>query len=464
MSARVPHTPARTPDTRRSNSLQASPFSDYFTDDERSREHGRANYPSPNSDIRQVIARMQKLEAQLTREDKSGNILNVVWKKVSEIEDEVQTLQSRSDGSPDMRDSALFMQEDDAPLRPLKDDASMVHDEEQLDDTVEQSATSQEPDPNAQPVEDKEDGGKSKRTLVEQQAEHDFAILEAQRIFANVSKVQEQIRQRYAEFREMQYSSNVEIEDKEQELEGLRAENERLRSDIGFDHSELLFLKLQFKALEVEVADLEGSKRISEMKRSRIMREMKSWRTDWRAVEHKFKRRLSRYGVLSRGDNDQDLRSDSPVQHLAAYDNDDDDDWHLESVRKDVQGGKVQSITIRRLPAPVDQLDESIYLTNPPSVDKAPTPSSKRTPPPSPPHVPRLQTREQSTQTLHLAPPASSKQQQQQQQIEPPKHSLNPSSSNHQTRSPWQDLWTGLSNLAGFVEDDDDDEEADKGP
>nr|POE96418.1 hypothetical protein CFP56_56468 [Quercus suber] len=460
MNTRTPTTPARSPEARRSNSLQASPFSDYFTDDERGRELGRIAYPAAKPDTRHIILRMQKLEAQLSREDKGADIFNVVSKKMSEIEDEVQILQLQSDPSLDVQDSELFMDDDGASQQASEENDCRGDDRGHVDEAVEQPAEPHEAEQDTQPADVQGEEEEQERILAERQAEHDFAILEAQRILANVSKVQEQLRQRYAEFRELNYSSTVAIEEREQELEGLRSENERLRSDIGFDHSELLFLKLQFKALEVEVADLEGSKRISEMKRSRILREMKSWRTDWQAVEKKFKRRLSSYSVLSTEDS-KDLRSDSPVQHLAY---DEEDDWHLESVKKDVQG-KVQSITIRRLPSlgqfPADQLSESIYLTHSightkEEVQGAPVKIVRA----APPALPRRPTRERSTQT----PPSSSSSSSTGQQQPESNSSLStpavnpdePTKPQSQERSAWQDLWTGLSNLAGFAEDEDD--------
>ena len=66
-----------------------------------------------------------------------------------------------------------------------------------------------------------------------------------------------------------------------------------LKSDLGFDHSELLFLKLQFKALEVEVEALDDGANsleqhvpalredIQRVKQGRVREEFARWEMEW---------------------------------------------------------------------------------------------------------------------------------------------------------------------------------------
>lgn len=473
-----PTTPAKSPDLRRYNGLQGSPFSDYFTDDDRDVDHAHAAYTGPISETQELVIRMQKLQAQLMREEEGDSILNIVWRKMSDIENEVHALHSQTRMSPELEDSGLFMDDTiDEAISPALV-VMIAHPVEEGKELLERVVQGEAPDVrqhNAAARQWTERGVQTEKqgdevTPANKQAEHDLAMLEAQRVFANVSNAQDQLRQRYAEFRELNHASAVEIEAKEQELEQLRSENERLRSDLAFDHSELLFLKLQFKALEVEVADLEGSEHVSEIMRTRILKETKNWRTDWQAVEHKFKSRLNDSGMFSK--HHGELRSQPPVEQCPPND---DAEWHLETVQKD-HGRRVQSITIRRLrsssPLPADQLQESTYLAESPPI-----------------RVPTLQYAGQSTQTTPQAPPAphtvdqATQTEPASQQPAPndagdsdlssseddagptivqpaslPSSTDSPVPQPAQKKTAWQDLWTGLTIIAGFVDEDEEDD------
>ncbi|RMX71648.1 hypothetical protein D0869_15422 [Hortaea werneckii] len=186
-------------------------------------------------------------------------------------------------------------------------------------------------------------------------SESDHQLSEARQILENVTKAQEELRKRHAELVLLNEQHLEQLEDNETEIETLRSENEGLRSDLGFDHSELLFLKLQMKAIEVEVEDLDNQPASQAQKlanhsqhgeknvrRGQILQEMDQWRNDWQDVNGRLKRRLSRYGVLSADKRDHSLEKALQVQ------GEDLGDWQLETIRES-SGGKVASLTIRRV-------------------------------------------------------------------------------------------------------------------
>ncbi|TKA61076.1 hypothetical protein B0A55_10263 [Friedmanniomyces simplex] len=330
MASLAPLTPAKHAQGLR---LQDSPFSDYFTDDARSVEHtgGGAVYDAPSSKTQQMLVRLHKLQSQLMRSGdiSERDVLNVVGRKLGEIDGELDALHSQARMPLDMDDSALFVDEDDEPpstpsRRPVTDTAS--------------------------PVSSLDNGAPSDHDLTPENkiAEQDFQLLEAQRVLDAVTKVEKELRQRYAELVKSNDFHMQQIEDRQQEIERLRTENEALRSDLGFDHSELLFLKLQMKAIRVEVGDAEregmGSntpKRLDSWRR-RTLEETDRWHTDWHDVDARFRRRRSKHRVLSAEERERAPATEVSEQGAEG----EASDWRLETVRK--MRGRVDSITITR--------------------------------------------------------------------------------------------------------------------
>jgi hypothetical protein len=335
----APYTPSKHV-TLDAAKLHDSPFSDYFTDDARSisLSASGAAYDAPSTETQAMLVRLNKLQAQLMRsgEEEGGEeALGIVERKMSEIEREIGALHSQTRISID--DSGLFLEEEESP-------APFARDERAKEDGVgyfgrrRDSGTEQDEDV----------------TPEHRQAEQDFQLVEAQRVLENVTRAQEELRRRHAELVELNDAHVLQIEEREAELERLRGENEALRSDLGFDHSELLFLKLQLKGLEVELDEAHEDRGITSQiredskrrKRGRILEEMEKWRSDWHDVDARFRRRRSRYGVLSADGRDRTLASE-----LDAKDSEmEEGQWQLETVKKSSSGGRrVDSITIRRL-------------------------------------------------------------------------------------------------------------------
>ncbi|KAF2171946.1 hypothetical protein M409DRAFT_50555 [Zasmidium cellare ATCC 36951] len=326
-AAQMPHTPAKS--SRRSSSLQNSPFSDYFTDEARSID---SNISS--TETKQLLVRMNKLQSQLMRDNsESGrDAINIVGRKLNEIELELNALHSQSRLPLEIEDSGVFMDEEQ--YGGAKDEATPIG---QRVSEPYLHAPNAGVDVESEPV-----------TIEQYKAERDWFIVRMQDLIEDLGKAQVELGKRYAEVRELNEYHNAQIEDRDTQIEQLRSENEGLRSDLGFEHSELLFLKLQMKSLEVEVDTLAGddlttsateAQRAKSAKKNRILSEMDGWRSDWQDVDARFKRRRSRYGVsLDRRDS---------MSMSDAVSNHDEGDWHLETVKEG--RGRVTSLTIKRM-------------------------------------------------------------------------------------------------------------------
>lgn len=192
-------------------------------------------------------------------------------------------------------------------------------------------------------------------TAEQDKAERDYYVLQLQPQLDALQRVNEELRRNLADYKESMELHSVEMEEKEVQLEQLRSENEGLRQDLGFEYSELLFLKLQMKAIECDVADLRDEKddfapsteaeKQRREKKNHILSEMDRWRTDsdWQDVEARFKRRRSRYGIPT-----SPIRKDSKSAQLNAEAAAAGDiEWQLETERAD--RGRVTSLTIKRM-------------------------------------------------------------------------------------------------------------------
>jgi hypothetical protein len=182
-------------------------------------------------------------------------------------------------------------------------------------------------------------------------AERDLLAVRLQGLSQGLNTVQGELSQRYKEVRELNNLHNEERERFEEQMETLQSENEGLRSDLGFEYSELLFLKLQMKSLEVDVENIadeepEGADvtvedirraRAKREKKNRILSELDRWRTDWQDISARFKRRRNRYGVPT-----------SPIveaEHAGPR-----VEWHVEAVRE--IRGHTTTLTVKRIEGP----------------------------------------------------------------------------------------------------------------
>lgn len=350
--------------------LQDSPFSDYFSnDDARSVDHnnnhnnnmratvgGAPYYDAPGSETQHLLVRLSRLQAQLMRTEER-EVLNLVGRKVGEVEAELEALHSQTRMPADLEDSGLFMDDDD-------------DDRELMVGVLEEGEGEGEGTPAARPDSaaaaglgiddhtselDVSSPPIAMDTTVE--PELDVQLEEARRVLENVSRAQEELRKRHTELVALNDTHLLQIEDSEHEVEQLRSENEGLKADLGFDHSELLFLKLQMKALEVEVDGVCEAPQVGGRgsqggdcgggRGRRVLEDLNRWRRDWHDVDARFKRRQSRSGVLA-----AERREQEPGE--LGGENDGSGAWQLETVKKGA-GRRVSSITINRLDGIADE-------------------------------------------------------------------------------------------------------------
>lgn len=443
MSANDPTTPAKgILSSRPGSKLQDSPFSDYFTDDGRSAVEAGYNPPSPEA--QQMLLRLNRLQSQLMRGadgESEREALNIVGKRLDSIELELNTLHSQTRMPPELEDSGLFLEEDE-------------------DETAKAGEGEESCTPDGLGVQyggTNDDVFKDRPTREQQQAEHDYLLVQAQQVLSNVSKAQNRLKQCHAELRQLNEVNAVDIEDKDRVIEELKSQNEAMQLDLVHDHSELLFLKLQFKALEVEVDALDddapdGAK---PTQRKKLQEDMDRWRSDWHDVDGRMKKRRNRYGVSS-----PQNRRDSHAEGAKA--NGEDDDWQLKTVTRG--HGRVQSIVVERVTStgrPFDldgaekQMTEADATTNGLRVD---VPS-----PPKPGYA------DHSVQTESVPLSWIGDDDDAEAQDDPPSLdedcAITTSSEGDETeyddlaleekaampiKSAWQDLWEGLSNLAGM--------------
>jgi hypothetical protein len=312
-----PVTPAKaTMHRRHSSILQDSPFSDYFTDDARSLE----SQTTPTSETQHLLVRLNKLQSQLMRGDNAPEMLNIVGRRIDEIEDEVEGLHSH-DGLPEEREEIIEEE---------------FFTQRERDDLQSSRPGSKRQNQHLDPLGSEGVNEASEDGVNWDKARQEKLLAEAQTALHFLTKAQEQLRQRHQELVNLNEEHSLDMEEKEMEVERLRSENESLKSDLGFDHSELLFLELQLKSLEVECEDS-----MYHPKLERLQRQMDNWRDDWRDVEARFKKRRARYGVASHNDKtDRDS--------VAGAERDDEaQEWKVDIQKQGTR--RVNSLTIRRV-------------------------------------------------------------------------------------------------------------------
>ena len=325
----VPVTPARSMlSSRQSSKLQDSPFSDYFTDDGRSAENVAGEwYSAPSPEAQQLLLRLNKIQSQLMRGaegESERETLNIVGKRLDNIDLELNALHSQTRNPAEMEDSGLFME-----------------DEEEGNGQAESGT----PNGLGMQYDGATDVFTAPVTKEEKRAEYDYLLAQAQHVLSNVSNAQRRLKQRHAELRELNDEHAASMDDRDRQIEELKSENEAMKLDLGHDHSELLFLKLQHKALEVEFDGLDDQqpREMRALQRKKLQDEMDRWRHDWDNVDGRMRRRRRDFRVFSPKVRRDSLTQDDDEKGVAA----EDDGWRLETV-KQAEKGRVESILIRR--------------------------------------------------------------------------------------------------------------------
>ncbi|TKA32901.1 hypothetical protein B0A50_01127 [Salinomyces thailandicus] len=318
--------------------LQDSPFSDYFTDDARSvgesagKRVSRDGYSAPSVETQALLVRLGRLQSQLMRggESEQRAVVGVVARKLGEMEREISELQGRKYGStPGLEDSGVFMEEDE--------EGSV------MGSGIGEAAGQPRQDAEiAEPSANKNDDAMV--VVVDRQLD------DARQVLTGLTKAQEELRRRHSELKDLNDSHVEQLAEHEQAIETLRCENEGLKSELGFGHSELLYLKLQMEALEVDVQSLEPSSADGvEPKREDLRQATACWRRDWCDVDARLKSRLSAYGVAAAGDGDSRIQTDKTASPGHG--------WRLEVVREG-EGGKVGKVTLQRLGRGMEEEEE----------------------------------------------------------------------------------------------------------
>lgn len=199
-------------------------------------------------------------------------------------------------------------------------------------------------------------------------AEHDFLLLEAQRILGSVRKAEESLRKRHAELRQLNETYITQVEEINTQLtvleterensastnKGLRNDNVALKREMAVSGHELLWLKMQFQALKLEVrAGDAGAERLTQyapqlrddiqsVKRERFARRWKAWEDDWQDVERRLGRRRRRYDSFAAAEEDV---AGGVVEDTIG--DEESGGWVLDKVTE--QDGKMQRIVLTRV-------------------------------------------------------------------------------------------------------------------
>jgi hypothetical protein len=303
-----------------------------------------------SDETKQLLVRMNRLQSQLMRDESSSGqkAIAVVGRKLDEIEQELSRL-----NVDNLDDSAVFMEDEDksepvvaVPIAPAETSAPAVT---STPSTPSRKSSSSDRMHRSMPSFNDSVMESTEKLAYEQiKSERDNLATRLQGLSQGLATVQSELRQRYDEVRELNNLHNEEREKFEEQVERLQSENEQLRSDLGFEYSEMLFLKLQMKSIEVDVDNIADKEpegpavtvedvrkaRAKRVKKNRILSEMDCWRTDWQDVNARFKRRRRRCAVPT-----------SPLE--PAESEDVGVELRLEVVRG--ASGRTTSLTIKRI-------------------------------------------------------------------------------------------------------------------
>jgi len=315
--------------------MQDSPYSDYFTDENRSVDDTKAVYSMPSPDTQRLLLRLNNLGAQILRQDQSGLVFGALSERLDALEDTLNSPERHAISSH-MTDSGLYMEDDDTP-GPVNAPSAVSTLSLSLDGAI--------------------DGAMEKATYVQsirKQRDQSRLLKDAQMVLQKVTRANTDLRTRFDEMRDLndQYASQV--EESAREALTMKSENEALKQDLAFDHSELLFLKLQLKALELQADGMMEGRDEDEEEQHQIPSidyDIQRWKSDCEDVDARLRGRRQTHRVIS----------STPTKFLAEREDgkqrDDQGDWKLDMCKK--HQGRVQSITIRRLSMGLDGAEDA---------------------------------------------------------------------------------------------------------
>lgn len=325
MERERPYTPVRS-SSGGAMLVQDSPYSDYYTDEARSVEQKQAQMPS--SETQRLLLRLNNIGSQILRQDASNQDLSDLSYRLDALEATVSAPIAQSRQPSHMIDSGLFM-EDDIPTPNglgLSTDV-LPKASAQLRSALDDAADADTP---------RKEHAVSKR--------EETLLKDTQQVLDRVTQSNHDLRQRFEEMRSANDKYAMQIEESNQEVLSLRSQTEALRADLGFDHSELLFLKLQLKALELQadsLADDQANGREHTTKRVLLQDDMERWKADWDEVDARLRGRRGQHSI---GSASQSMRLFGGIDSDKI---DEEGEWKLDLCKR--RQGRVQSITIRRL-------------------------------------------------------------------------------------------------------------------
>lgn len=364
------HTPRK---SSRQTHLHDSPFSDYFTDDNRSID-GMLSQLSPGSEREHLLGRLRKLEGSLEHSGTDPQALYLIGRRMSEIEHDIAMLHSQSRQPPELEDSGLFMEDD------LEQEQEGVDLEKELEKATAASEKA------AQTMDEACDDNSGQIATVENEThtekkDYVFSSVQYQSMLADsteackiVQHAYAEMQQRVDEFVSMRdrlvkdvrdraaqiYALNVEkdrahdqhtkqIRDKDTELAALKTENKYMMQDLKLDHGDFVLLDGQLRLLQNRLDELDDSA-------PHIAPIVESMRADCRKAMDKALTKRTRY-------------SDSRMQPLIQFDEHLKlGGWNMEVIRD--PSGRVDMMTLERMidtdhDVPHMQISEVFATTTP---------------------------------------------------------------------------------------------------
>ncbi|QIW97779.1 hypothetical protein AMS68_003297 [Peltaster fructicola] len=226
-------TPGKAPP---SSKLQDSPFSDYFTDDNRSIDE-IASQTLPDLETQQLLVRLNRVQSALMRRGNDSQALYlVVGRRMSEIENEMESLHSQSRQPPELDDSGLFMQEpEEVECEPVK--------KQILTSSLDGAADERPPCIVEADSEDEAD-------------EQEVVTGKAHDVLTSVTLAHQELQKRFEEVRLMRERFTRAMKEKESELQALRTENEHMQQDLKLDHGDFVLLDGQLRLIQSQVQQI----------------------------------------------------------------------------------------------------------------------------------------------------------------------------------------------------------------
>lgn len=292
MSARSPfRTPS--PPPVKAKGVIDSPFSDYYTDSPPTFSPD-SRFTSPFQ--QKLLNRLTRIGTQVLRRTLSDDASKDIEVGLDALENHLQAPEVKSREPADVADSGLFIDDDD------EEDDGNVYDSQEDDSEGSNEDLAKSHDGLGLRMSDspEEEYLESPLGSVEDFLQ-DKVLMDADEadfLVKRVTNVANELRKRYEEVKHMNDQMVNRLETASNEVLHLRSENESLRADLSFDHSELLFLKLQLKAVQLSIepqlpADGQYASSVSESLSDGLER----WRKDWKDVDLKFQARRAKYGM-----------------------------------------------------------------------------------------------------------------------------------------------------------------------